>query len=79
MAAHDDAAFAQRCPSHRACDPQLKTLRGQAAGLGVTCNVLLFSGAAITVGGIVLRLMVDTSSADEQRGVALGAVAALHY
>jgi hypothetical protein len=79
MAANDDATFKQRCPSRSACDPQLKALRGQVVGLGRASDVLLASGVALTVGGVALRLIVDASSRDEQRGVALRAVATLRY
>jgi hypothetical protein len=79
MAARDDAAFKHLCPSHSACDPQLKGLRGQVTGLGMASDVLLVSGAAITVGGVALRLMVDARSPDEHRSVAVRAVATLRY
>jgi hypothetical protein len=79
MAEHADANFTHQCPSHHDCDPQLKSLQNQVAALGLASDVLLAAGAAITVGGVALRLTIDPAGRDEQRGVALRTVATLRY
>lgn len=76
IAAHQDADFSKRCPSHANCDPSLKPARDRITALGAATDVLLGIGALGVVGGITYRVMIGGGEGSEARpGHAFGVTA----
>jgi hypothetical protein len=68
VADHVDDGFNRSCPTHRACDPSLKSKRDEVVALGTASDILLASGAGLVAAGITWRLLIGTNSQHDRRG-----------
>lgn len=78
LASKADDDFTKQCPTLERCDPKLRPTADKAERLATITNVLLFSGAALAVGGVSWELLLPSPAARKKPRTALLS-ATLHF